>query len=282
MKLLHKNLGNQVIAIGLFFVVLTVSVSIFPASSADRDNDAIRIYEALSSIDTATTEYVYMTATGDSMDPTINDGDNVKVQFYTNGNSIDVGDIIVYHAWTIGVFTKYMWVGHRVIEKYRQGDIWYFRTKGDNCPEPDYWEVPEYAILGKIVNIDHTECPNVPTETSSQTERRQATYPNTSLPQGSETFLLIIGSFCLGVILAVFDNMKRRKQKNVLKKANFYSCYSCRHCQIQYTYIFESIYGKIGIRKVQDFSRGFCKYLNLVIEDFPRRNCKHYEPKTYT
>lgn len=262
MRLQKWSPHRRVISTAIVLVVLTLPVSIFPASATDRDNIAIRIYEALSAVDTATTEHVYMTGTGDSMYPTIKAGDNVKVQFYTNGSVIDVGDIIVYHAWTIGVYIKCMWIGHRVIEKYKEGDTWYFRTKGDNCPDPDNWEVPEYAMLGKIVSIEHTERSYVPTKTSSQTERAQTAHPGISLPEGSETFLLIAGSFCLGAILAMFDNLKRRKQKNILKRVNVYSCYSCRYYQIQYTYRLESIYGRIGIRKAPDFSRGFCRCLN--------------------
>lgn len=214
------------------------------------------------------------------MYPTIEDGDNVKVQFYTNGYSIDVGDIIVCNSWTIGMPINCMWIGHRVIGKYKEGDTWHFKTKGDNCPEADGWEVPERAVLGKIISIEHTERSTVPTKTTSDSER--ATYPTISLPQGSETFLLIVGSFCLGAIIAVCDNLKRGKQKNILKKPNVYSCYSCRHYRLQYTYRLESVYGSIGILRTPDFSRGFCKCYNLLIEDFPRRNCEHYEPKMCT
>lgn len=284
MKLLQRPC-KKIIATTIVLVVLTLSVSIIPASAEDRDNDAIRLYkalsEALSSRGTATTEYAYMTGTGDSMYPTIEEGDNVKVQFYTNGYSIDVGDIIVYNSWMIGMPINCMWIGHRVIGKHKEGDTWYFRTKGDNCPEADGWEVPERAVLGKIISIEHTERSTVPTKTSSQTGSPYATYPNISLPHESETFLLIIGSFCLGAVIAVFDNLKHRRQKNILKRANVCSCYSCKHYGIQYIYRLESVYGRIGIRRAPDFSRGFCRYHNQVIRDFPRWNCEQFEPKAY-
>jgi len=222
-----------------------------------------------------------MPGSGDSMYPTICDGDNVQVQFYTNGYSIDVGDIIVYNSWMIGMPINCMWIGHRVIGKYKEGDTWHFKTKGDNCPEADGWEVPERAVLGKIISIEHTERSYTHTKTPSQAERSHTTYPKPSFLEGSQTLLLIIGSVGLGATVAVFKNLGRRKQKNILKKANVYSCYSCRHTQIQYKYRLELINGRFGIRKVPDFSRGFCRYYNLVIEDFPRRNCKQYEPKIY-
>ena len=277
MRMRKRSPQKKVFSTAIVLVVLALSVSVLRVNAEERDNDAIRIYAALTSIDTATTEYVYMSGTGDSMYPAIKAGDNVKVQFYRNASSIQVGDIIIYNAWMIGVTTKGMWIGHRVIGKYKQGDTWHFRTKGDNCPEADGWKVPQSAVLGKIVSIEHTERSYAPAKTTPNSER--ATYPIISLPQVSETFLLILGSFCLGAILAVVDNLKHREQKNILKNANLYSCYSCRHYSIQYTYRLESVYGRIGLRKTPDFSRGFCRYLNLVVEDFPRRNCGHYEPK---
>jgi len=288
MKLLQRPC-KKIIATTIVLLVLTLSVSVFSVSAAqseDSDNAAIRLYKALSralsSRDPATNEYAYMPGIGDSMYPTICDGDNVKVQFYTNEYSIDVGDIIVYNSWMIGMPINCMWIGHRVIGKNKEGDTWYFKTKGDDCPEADDWEVPERAVLGKIISIEHTERSTVPIKTSPQTGSPYTTYPNISLPQGSETFLLIVGSFCLGAVIAVFDNLKHRKEKNILKRANLYSCYSCRHYQIQHSYALEPIYGRIGIRKMPDFSKGFCRYHNRVVRGFPRWNCEKFEPKMYT
>ena len=288
MKLLQRPC-KKIIATTIVLIVLTLSVSVFSVSAAqseDRDNAAIRLYKALSralsSRGTATNEYVYMPGVGNSMYPTICDGDNVQVQFYTNGYSIDVGDIIVYNSWMIGMPINCMWIGHRVIGKHKEGDTWYFKTKGDNCPEADGWKVPESAVLGKIISVEHTERSTVPTKTSSQTGSPYVTYPNIPLPQGSETFLLIVGSFCLGAVIAVFDNLKRGKQKNILKRANVCSCYSCRYYQIQCSYALESIYGRIGICKMPEISKGFCRHHNQVIRDFPRWNCKQFEPKMYT
>lgn len=210
-KLMKLRQNKEIVATTIVFIVLGLSVSIFPASATEGDNIAIPIYEALTSVDTATTEYTYMPCRGDSMYPTIIDGDSVRVQFYTNGDSVDIDDIIVYHSWTVGVYTGYMWIGHRVIEKFKEGDTWHFRTKGDNCPDPDGWTVPEYAILGIVVGIEHTERKYEHMEKSSQTERRQETHPDTPSAQWSETFLLIAG-FCLGAAIAVFNYLRRRRE----------------------------------------------------------------------
>lgn len=206
------------------------------------------------------------------MHPTIKAGDNVKVQFYTNRCVIDVDDIIVYHSWTVGAYVKHMWIGHRVIEKYREGGPWCFRTKGDNCPEPDPWKVPERAILGKIVSVEHTERSYAPTEISPQTESSRTTRSEASLPEGPETFLLIAVGFCLGAILAALGNPKIRRERTILKRAGVYSCHNCRNHPIRYTHIVNSMNGRIGLQETLSSSK---------LADFPRRNFEHYQPKTY-
>jgi signal peptidase I len=222
MRLEKWRTHKKVISTIVVSVVLILSVPIFPVSAEDGCNDALRIYEALTSIDASTTEYVYIPCEGESMYPTIRDGDSVKVLFYTNGSSIDVGDIIIFHSWTVGVCTGAMWIGHRVIKRYKEGDIWYFKTKGDNCPEPDSWEVPESAILGEVVGIEHTESSQAPPKLPSRPERSHKTYPNAELPQGSEIFLLIIGIFCLGAILEVFKHLGRKRQISISNKPDYY------------------------------------------------------------
>jgi len=143
----------------------------------------------------------------------IRDGDRVTIELCVNGSLVKVGDIIVYSTIATGMNSGYMWIGHRVIEKYSSSGTWFFKTKGDNCSEPDPWEVPEYWLLGKIVNVDHVRREYVPPETSAQTEHAQATYSNTSFPEGSQALLMIVGSLCLSAIMAAFDNLKRREQR---------------------------------------------------------------------
>jgi len=215
------------------------------------------------------------------MYPTISDGDRVRVQLCVNGSLINVGDIIVYSTIATGVNPGYMWIGHRVVEKYEKGNAWWFKTKGDNNPEPDSWEVPEYWLLGLVVSIDHAERSYVPSQTSSQSEQADTTYTETPFSGESQTLLLIVGSLVLGMTAVAFNKLRHRKQATLLKKANVYSCYSCGHYEIQYIRKLESINGRIGIRRTPDFSKGFCKYCNVIIEDFPRRNCGQYEPKIY-
>lgn len=171
MKMQKGSPQKRVISTAIVLVVLTLSVYVLCVSAEDRDNDAIRIYAALTSIDAATTEYVHMPCSGESMYPKIVDGDNVKVEFCRNGSSIHAGDIIVYNAWMVGVTTKGMWIGHRVTEKHKEGDTWYFRTKGDNCPEADGWKVPESTVLGKVVSVEHAERSYIPTKTTSDSKR---------------------------------------------------------------------------------------------------------------
>lgn len=264
MKLLRRRTCKRIISITISFTVLALSISSF------------------SSVNPSSTEYAYLTASGSSMYPAIRDGDRVTIELCVDGSLVNVWDIIVYSTIATGMNPGYMWIGHRVIEKYSKSHIWFFKTKGDNCSEADPWEVPEYWLLGKTVNVGHVERAYVPPGTPSHREHAQATYSNTSFPEGSQALLMIVGSLCLGVIMAVFDNLKRGKQMTVLKKANIYSCYSCRHYQIYYPYKVEPIYGRIGMHKMSDFSKGFCRYYNLIIENFPRRNCQQYEPKTYT
>lgn len=257
------------VSIAIVLLVLSLSLSVFPARATDRDNQAIRIYEAFTAIDVANTEYVIMSGIGESMSPTIRDGDTVKVQLYTGEDSIDVGDIIVYHAWMVGVY-RAMWIGHRVTEKIREGDTWTFKTKGDNCIELDIWKVPEDAILGEIVSVDHIERSIVPSKKTSETDMHTRTRPPMS-----GTFLLIGGSFCLGAILTLINSLKRRKQKKAI--ANLSSCYNCGHLRIPTEHNLAMINGRLRIQKTLMISRSFCRQLNPKTKTI--LVCEHYEPK---
>jgi len=95
------------------------------------------------------------------MYPAIKDGDMVKVKVCTDGNLINVGDIITYSVIvTNNPHPDYMWIGHRVTQKYQNGQTWYFKTKGDNNPQPDPWTIPDYFLLGIIVEINPTKFPS--------------------------------------------------------------------------------------------------------------------------
>jgi len=100
------------------------------------------------------------------MPPTILHGDTVTVRLCNNGSAIRVGpvnssepgDIIVYSVIAAIAYVPQpncMWMCHRAISKYCKNGVWYFKTQGDNCSKPDKWEVPEYYILGVVVQITH-------------------------------------------------------------------------------------------------------------------------------
>jgi len=97
---------------------------------------------------------------------TIYPGDEVKVKLLANGTSIKTGlknssnsgDLIVYGVIAALAYIPQpsrMFICHRVIEKYVKDGVWFFRTMGDNNPEPDPWEVPPYWVLGVVVQITH-------------------------------------------------------------------------------------------------------------------------------
>jgi len=69
-----------------------------------------------------------------------------------------------------------------------------FPTKGDNCPEADAWKVPENAVLGKIVSIEHANHSSVLKKTTAQNQHSRAVYPDISPPRWLPTWFLIIGS----------------------------------------------------------------------------------------
>ena len=150
----------------------------------------------------ASSEYLCLTARGNSMYPTILNGDHVEVQLKVEGGSINIGDILVYSTIATHVYamyTRYMWIGHRVIEKYTKDGVWCFRTKGDNCAEPDSWEVPEYWLLGVVVSINHTEYSQEPEESPTRTDQPYTQQPSTPPLQELET-LIFIGEAILMLI----------------------------------------------------------------------------------
>ena len=103
-------------------------------------------------------EHLYLNAKGGSMYPAIRDGDHVKVKLCVDGELIEVGDIIVYCSLAAGgLSVNYggMWIGHRVIQKFRLDGKWCFKTQGDNCSKSDPWIVREHFLLGKVVGVCH-------------------------------------------------------------------------------------------------------------------------------
>lgn len=154
-------------------------------------------------------DYLYLNARGWSMYPTIRDGDRVHVRLRVSGdeikagpwNSSEPGDIIVYANMIYP--SAAMWIGHRVIEKYHSGKCWYFKTQGDNNPAPDYWEVPEYWLLGLVVNITHVN-------QDTQIKHEQA-FPSILLSQMWVWILGITSIIFVGLALGYYKHRKQRK-----------------------------------------------------------------------
>jgi hypothetical protein len=123
---------------------------------------AVVVFTLLFALPThANTEYLYLTMSGDDMAPAICNGDTMKVKICTDGtlieagpaNTTNPGDIIVYCAGAAVAYPKHMWMCGRAISKYFEDGHWYFKTKVDNSLESDPWEVPDYFLLGVVVEV---------------------------------------------------------------------------------------------------------------------------------
>ena len=93
------------------------------------------------------TEYPIMVVVSESMEPTLGVGDYIFVRGVRDVNSVNVGDIIVFLK-PGSLYNEY--VVHRAIGIVQRGGALYYRTKGDNNPVLDWWEVPESNIIGRV------------------------------------------------------------------------------------------------------------------------------------
>ena len=83
-------------------------------------------------------------AKGNSMLPTLKEGEVYKLELCTNSD-IKEGDIIVYYVGEILVC-------HRVIKIFHsKSDQVFFKTKGDNCAEADPYAITSNMVIGKII-----------------------------------------------------------------------------------------------------------------------------------
>jgi signal peptidase I len=83
-------------------------------------------------------------AKGNSMFPTLKDGELYNLVLLENGN-VDTGDIIVYCVNDIIIC-------HRIINIIQSKDNTLFLvTKGDNCAESDPYAVTLDKVIGKII-----------------------------------------------------------------------------------------------------------------------------------
>ncbi|UCE95542.1 MAG: signal peptidase I [Candidatus Bathyarchaeota archaeon] len=99
------------------------------------------------------TDYPLLAVASGSMVPTLKVGDLIVVQGGIDGDDIVAeygsGDIVVFYSPR----NPSELIVHRAVSKSLNGEVWYFRTKGDHNPDPDSWNVPETRIVGKVVWI---------------------------------------------------------------------------------------------------------------------------------
>jgi signal peptidase len=92
-----------------------------------------------------------------SMEPNIREGDLLFVmganpEDIKNGTAEDKnGDVIVFDARGLWAGAPEEPIVHRVVDKYKDGDTFYFRTKGDANSLPDQAPVPESRIIGVVI-----------------------------------------------------------------------------------------------------------------------------------
>ena len=92
----------------------------------------------------------------DSMEPNINKGDILLIKGMDPeqikvGTIVDnSGDVIVFKAQGLWADAPAFSMAHRVIDKWQDGGIWYFQTKGDANSVIDRTPIPEYRIIGVV------------------------------------------------------------------------------------------------------------------------------------
>ncbi|MCD6530338.1 signal peptidase I [Candidatus Bathyarchaeota archaeon] len=97
------------------------------------------------------TDYPLEVVISGSMIPTLQVGDLIIVEGGFSGEAIraskTTGDIIIFPK----PGNPEELIAHRAIEKLKGSEGFYFRTKGDNNPEPDRWLISENMVVGKVV-----------------------------------------------------------------------------------------------------------------------------------
>jgi signal peptidase len=108
------------------------------------------------------TDFPLLAVASGSMRPTLNIGDLIIVQGFSNFNDINAvpapeGTIVVFHKPS----DPDDLIVHRAISKVDNNGTWYFQTKGDNNPTPDYWNgdgtnsgrVSQDLLVGGVVGV---------------------------------------------------------------------------------------------------------------------------------
>ncbi|MHA1782001.1 MAG: signal peptidase I [Promethearchaeota archaeon] len=105
---------------------------------------------------TLNTEKPVVVVISGSMEPTLYKGDLLFVRGENpanikNGTIEDKqGDIVVYDARDLWPGAPQDPIVHRIVDKYLDNGIWYFRTKGDANAVPDPVPVPQNRIYGVV------------------------------------------------------------------------------------------------------------------------------------
>lgn len=93
------------------------------------------------------TEFPVVVVQGTSMIPTYFEGDLILVKGVADSNDIQLQDVIVFHS-------PYNWdtlIIHRVVEKIETSEGIILRTKGDNNPVRDPWQLQEEYVVGLVL-----------------------------------------------------------------------------------------------------------------------------------
>jgi len=97
------------------------------------------------------TENPLLAVASDSMVPTLKTGDLIVVQGGFNVSDIvaeyDTGDIIVFYS----PYSPSELIVHRAVEKHSSNGELFLKTRGDNNPSTDSWEVFDSHLVGKVV-----------------------------------------------------------------------------------------------------------------------------------
>ena len=91
---------------------------------------------------------MYILAKGDSMLPTLTDGEYYRIEPIENGE-ISPKDIIVFNINGITICHRVLQVIHT-----KSGKV-FIKTKGDNCPSPDNFAVTIDMVIGKVQELQN-------------------------------------------------------------------------------------------------------------------------------
>lgn len=99
------------------------------------------------------TNYPLLAVASGSMKPALKEGDLIIVQGGLEGSTIVAeevtGDVIIFYR----PGDPDELIVHRAVDKWQDGNIWKFHTKGDANPNEDSWIVRETDIIGKVVGV---------------------------------------------------------------------------------------------------------------------------------